>query len=174
MLVLCFGYPVFLFMFMRMLLSMDTMKTTGQLICNKADHGDPIGLIFDEVHLFQVIYFESTSQLLSTRMVRLNFKQHSISKDAMGCKRCFLCWVSSRVCLFVLKSLSCSCACYAASEFSVPSLQTTKRKTSLSMKWNSINKIQCHSHSHKSSEPLIDDIIFNHHFRNTWSRTASN
>ena len=34
MLVVFFGYPIFLFMTMRMFLSMDAMKTTGQLLCN--------------------------------------------------------------------------------------------------------------------------------------------
>ena len=34
MLVVFFGYPIFMFMIMRMFLSMDTMRTTGQLVCN--------------------------------------------------------------------------------------------------------------------------------------------
>ena len=34
-LVLFFGYPIFIFMFMRMFLAMDGMKTTGQLLCDQ-------------------------------------------------------------------------------------------------------------------------------------------
>ena len=42
MLVVFFGYPIFLFMLMRMFLSIDAMKTTGQLLCNR---GIPKGVM---------------------------------------------------------------------------------------------------------------------------------
>ena len=35
MLVIFFGYPIFMFMVLRLFLSVDTMISTGQLICNE-------------------------------------------------------------------------------------------------------------------------------------------
>ena len=56
MLVVFFGYPIFLFMIMRMFLTMDTMNTAGQLICNEGHLIEmpslaPIGLTFKLITL---------------------------------------------------------------------------------------------------------------------------
>ena len=52
-LVLFFGYPIYLFVMMRLFLSLETMKNSGQLVCNIGD----IGLFITSKFIKNIIWY---------------------------------------------------------------------------------------------------------------------